>query len=79
MIAGHRARFAIALAVPCALFLAVTLAMSLRTPALSNNDEGDHIQYALYIRSHYALPLISVQNGDEFISRPCTTSRSRSG
>ena len=65
MIAGHRARFAIALAVPCALFLAVTLAMSLRTPALSNNDEGDHIQYALYIRSHHSLPLISVQNGDE--------------
>lgn len=62
---GHRTRLAIALAVPCALFLTVTLAMSLRTPALSSNDERDHVQYALYIQAYNTLPLISVQNGNE--------------
>lgn len=50
---------------PCVLFLGVAIATSVRTPALSNNDEQFHIQYALYLRSHHALPLISVQNGDE--------------
>lgn len=50
---------------PCVLFLGVAIATSVRTPALSNNDEAYHVQYALYIRDHHALPLIGVQNGDE--------------
>jgi 4-amino-4-deoxy-L-arabinose transferase-like glycosyltransferase len=43
----------------------VAIPTSLLTPALSNNDETYHIQYALYLRTHHSLPEISVANGDE--------------
>ena len=63
--AAHRTRLGFALAVPCILFLAVALPMSLLTPAMANNDEPDHVQYALFIETHAALPTIGVENGDE--------------
>jgi hypothetical protein len=47
------------------LFLGVALSMGLLTPAFTNNDEAAHVQYAVYIESHAALPTIGIQNGDE--------------
>ena len=62
---GHRRRLALALLIPSVLFVGVALSMSLLTPALTNNDEAGHVQYAVYIESHGALPMIGIQNGDE--------------
>ncbi len=62
---GYRNRLALAVLVPCLLFIAVVVPMSLLTPAMSNNDEVDHVQYAFFVETHAAIPSIGIQNGDE--------------
>ena len=63
--AGGRVSWAVALALPCCLYLLATVPMSLSTPALSNNDEAYHVQYAEYLLAHHALPPITPSSGRE--------------
>jgi hypothetical protein len=62
---AKRRQIVIALALTLVPYLAVALALSLRTPAWENNDEQDHVRYSEYLLSHHSLPPVSVANGIE--------------